>query len=78
MYSKKYSVFLYNNGSSRFMKFFSRPFVSLTQAAKIAEKAKNMVVSKDYLLPGTKSFYRRGRREDHGPTSNVQRPTSTS
>ena len=34
MYSKKYSVFLYNNGSSRFMKLFSRPFVLLTQDAK--------------------------------------------
>jgi hypothetical protein len=37
MYSKKYSVFLYNNGSSRFMKLFSRPFISLTQDARSDE-----------------------------------------
>ena len=31
--------------------FFSRPFVSLTQDARIAEKDKNRVKGKDYLLP---------------------------
>jgi hypothetical protein len=30
-----------------------RPFVSLTQAAKIAEEDKNRVKGKDYLLPKT-------------------------
>ena len=31
--------------------FFSRPFVSLTQAAEIAEKGKNKVKNKGNLLP---------------------------
>ena len=41
--------------------FLSRPFVSLTQHAKIAEKNRNKVKNKGYLLSKTKTFYRRGR-----------------
>ncbi|GAG43769.1 unnamed protein product [marine sediment metagenome] len=49
----------------------SRPFVSLTQDARIAEEDKNMVVSKDYLLPKQRHLT----AEDAEKTM-IQRPTS--
>ena len=43
--------------------FFSRLFVSLTQDARIAEKDKNRVESKDYLLLKQRHFTAEGAEE---------------
>jgi len=44
--------------------FRRRPESSV--AARIAEEDKHRVKTKDYLLPKTKTFYRRGRRDRRG------------